>query len=476
LKDKYVKKKTLLINPPTGFYIREDRCQCEISRIRPVAMRPPIDLLYMAAALEQAGAECKIKDYPVNKKGWGEFKKDLEEFHPSFVIISTTTPSFDKDMQACDIVKNFDSGILTIAKGPHVSVLDIEVMNKYKNLDVVIRGEFEIAAREIVFTNNFQKIKGITFRDRNLIVQNEDRSFLDNLDGLPFPARHLVDNSQYIRPDTGETQTTIITNKGCNRECVYCLGRISAGSKLRFRSAENIVAELRECIEKYNIKNFLFKAESFTINKTWAVKLCKKIISRGLKINWCCSSNVDTIDEEILGWMKKSGCWLIGFGIESGSQEILNRMKKFTTLQQAREAVGLCKKAKIRTSLYFLLGLPWETEKTFELSRRFALELDGDFILAIFPYPFPGTEYFDIVKHLGLFKQDGFPVKSYAEPAVPSAELSMKELLSMQRKLLRDFYIRPKYIMRTLIKSDSLKMLKNYTRYGLLQLADLLKE
>ena len=471
-----MKKRVLLINPPTGFYIREDRCQCEISKIRPVAMRPPIDLLYIAAASEKAGAECKIKDYPVNRKGWDEFKKDLEEFHPSFVIISTTTPSFKKDMQTCDIVKNFDSRILTIAKGPHVSVLDIEVMNKYKNLDVVIRGESEIVVQEIISADNLQKIKGITFRNRNLIVKNEDRPFLDNLDCLPFPARHLADNSLYIRPDTGETQTTVITNRGCNRDCIYCLGQIASGSKPRFRSAENIVAELRGCIEKYNIKNFLFKAESFTINKNWAIKVCKKIISEGLKINWCCSSNVDTIDEEMLEWMKKSGCWLIGFGIETGSQKILNRMKKFTTLQQAREAVGLCKKAKIRTSLYFLLGLPWETKKTFELSRRFALELDGDFILAIFPYPFPGTEYFDIVKHSGLFKQDSLSVKSYAEPAVPSAELSIKELLSMQRKLLRDFYIRPKYIIRTLIKSDSLKMVTNYTRYGLLQLADLLKK
>lgn len=441
-----------------------------------MAMRPPIDLLYIAAALEQTGAECKIKDYPVKRKGWVEFKKDLEEFHPSFVIISPTTPSFDKDMQACDIVKNFDSGILTIAKGPHVSVLDIEVMNKYKNLDVVIRGEFEIAVQEIVSTDNFQRINGITFRSGNLVVRNEDRLFLDNLDCLAFPARHLLDNSLYTRPDTGEVQTTVIISRGCNRECIYCLGQIAVGNKPRFRSSENIVAELRECIEKYNIKHFLFKAESFTINKNRAIELCKEIISQVLKISWCCSSNVDTIDEETLGWMKRSGCWLIGFGIESGSQEILERIKKSTTLEQAKLAVELCKKMKIRTALYFLLGLPWETKKTFELTRRFALVLDGDFILAIFPYPFPGTDYFDLVKQLGLFKQGSFPVKSYAEPAVPSVELSIKELLSMQRKLLRDFYIRPKYIMRTLAKSNSLKMTANYARYGLLQLLDLLKK
>ncbi|MGD9015529.1 MAG: radical SAM protein [Candidatus Omnitrophota bacterium] len=469
-------KRALLINPPTGFYIREDRCQCEISKIRPVAMRPPIDLLYMAATLEQVGVKCKIKDYPIEKQGWGALKRDIAELQPGFVFISTTTPSFNQDMRVCDIIKNFDSRILTIAKGPHLSVLDDEVMKKYRNLDIAIRGECELSAQEIVTNHDLYKVRGITFRDGRVIARTENRLFLEDLDSLPFPARHLLNNRLYIRPDTGQPQTTIITNRGCNRECIYCLAKIASGTKLRFRSPENIIDEIKECIDKYNINNFLLRGESFTIDKQWAIEVCRQIISQGLRINWCCSSSVDTIDEELLKWMKKSGCWLIGFGIESGSQEMLNRMKKFTTLEQAREAVRLCKKIKIKTSLYFLLGLPWETEETFELNRKFALELDGDFILVIFPYPFPGTEYFNIVQCSGLLKQGSFPADSYAQPVVSTRQLSIKRLLVMKRRLLMNFYIRPKYIIRTLLHNNSLKTAINYTRYGLLQLADLLKE
>ncbi|MCX7918984.1 MAG: B12-binding domain-containing radical SAM protein [bacterium] len=485
--------RVLLIVPPTGLYIREDRCQTPIERLKTVTARPPIDLLYIAASLESAGVQCRIKDYPVLGGTWESLKQDILDFQPEMMVISITTPSLDSDMQACNLAKEVNPRLITVAKGAHFTFLDIAALEQYPNLDIVIRGEYELTAKELVTSSDWRQIAGITYRVRHPkcpmptningnsairnpqseIMRNPDRPFLENLDELPFPARHLIDNRLYIRPDTGEPQTTVITNRGCPYTCIFCLSTQVAGLKLRMRTPENIIAELQECVHKHQIRNFLFRADTFTLNKPWILELCQKIREMNLNISWACNSRVDTIDAERLQAMKDAGCWLIAFGIETGNEPMLVNIKKQTTLDQARAAIRLCKQYKIKTSVYFLIGLPWESKETFAESVQFAKELDPEFIEFFYAYPFPGTEFYEIAVAEKLLAPGEIPKSAYDSPAIPSLYLSIEELKQLRTKALRQFYFRPSYVFRTLKNAGTVKQMVNYLRYGFKQLADL---
>lgn len=457
--------RALLINPPSGLYIREDRCQVPVKGLTATAPRPPIDLAYIASILEKEGVECKIRDYPVEGRGWSALRNDLETFIPDLLIVSVTTPTFELDMKACKIAKGIIPYITTAAKGGHITVFDEEALEKHPYLDIALRGEVEKTVEELVKGIPLEEIRGITFRANGRIKRNPDREFIDDLDSLPFPARHLLNNSLYKRPDTGEPQTTIQTNRGCFGECVFCLAGRLSGKKMRLRSPQNIVDEVEECVKHFDIRNFFFRADTFTWNKGWVIAVCKEMLKRNLGIKWVCNSRVDTLDDERLKWMKGAGCWLISLGIESGSQRILDLMKKRITKESAKRAIELCKKYKIKTYAFYLLGLPWEKEEDIRETIRFARELDSDYAEFHLAVPFPGTELHEIVLREGLMEGDlqGY---DHSTPVARTFAISREELVKWRRKAIYKFYLRPRYIARTILRSPSPASLISYSRFA----------
>jgi len=462
-------KKAILINPPTGMYIRDDRCQVPVKGLSS-GLRTPLDLAYMAAMLEKENFKCTIKDYPAEIKTWQDFKKDIENNDFNMLIISTTTPTLYTDLLACDIAKEINPSILTIAKGAHFAAEDKEVMGRVENLDIAVRGEYELVIQELGQDRPFEQILGITYRNNGIVKRNPNRSLLENLDILPLPARHLLNNRLYIRPDTGEMMTSIQTNRGCPARCVYCLVRTVSGNKILVRSPESIVDEMEICKSKFRISNFYFRADTFTWDKEWMIKVCQSIVDKNLNVSWVCNSRVDTIDEERLKWLKKSGCWMIGFGIESGDQDILNKMKKGTTLQQAIDAVNMCRKFAIKTYLFWVLGLPWETEESIENTMRFARKIKGDFAEFHIAYPFPGTDFYYMGLKNNLFSKEDLYRGDVKGGIVRSFSLSKERLQYYQRKTTRDYYLSPWRIIRLLKGVRSPKVLANYIRKGFLVL------
>jgi radical SAM superfamily enzyme YgiQ (UPF0313 family) len=444
-------KKALLINPPTGLYIREDRCQAPLKGMAVTMSRPPLDLAYMAATLQSVGVECKIRDYPVQGGNWKTFSADLQEFHPDMLIISVTSFTIHDDLLACAIAKReLGIGIITIAKGAHVSVRAGETVEKNPELDIAIRGEYELAVKEIAQTEDWSGVRGLAYRDRKAgeVIITADRPFLDDLDQLPFPARNLLDNEKYRRPDTNTMQTTIQTNRGCPSRCVFCLAPTVYGAKIRLRSPANVVAELRECVEKYGITDFFFRADTFTLNKAWVIELCTMIADQLPGIRWLCNSRVDTIDAERLEIMKKAGCDGVAFGIESGSQEILDKMKKGISLEKAREAVRLCHEHKMTILLYFVMGLPWETEEHVKKSVEFAVDLGGDLVEFHLAVPFPGTELYEIVMRDGLLVNDDLAGFNYSRSPLRTYTLSPEQLLKLRKWANRRLYLNPGSLWR----------------------------
>jgi radical SAM superfamily enzyme YgiQ (UPF0313 family) len=361
------------------------------------------------------------------------------------------------------------------AKGAHFNTLDEEALRRYPGLDMALRGEYEPACRDLARGVAWRDIGGITYRDADGgIVRTANPTLVQDLDSLPFPARHLVRNALYVRPDTGEAQTTLVTNRGCPFNCIYCLANQVGGRHNRVRSVGNIIAEVCECVEKFGIRNFLFRSDLFTANRQWVMDLCGEIHARNLDIAWVCNSRVDTLDPEMLDEMKRAHCWMIAFGVESGSQEMLDRMGKKSDLAAARQALRMTRKAGILSSVYFLMGLPWESEETLRANEFFAREIDPDFLEIFYVYPFPGTPLYEEAVRLGLLKAGEIPRQAYDLPAMPALRLTKEQLATARNHALRDFYLRPRVIARTLARCRSWRELANYVRYGWLQLKEFL--
>lgn len=445
---------------------REDRCQVPSKNIVVAPPLPPTDLMYMAASAEAAGCECRIKDYTLDGLPVEEFIKDLLEFRPEYVVVSTTTPTLSSDLKACETAKKTLPGVQTVAKGAHFIRFNTEVLEAHPCLDIIIRGENELTIRDIVSGMERQKITGITWRGPQGIKNNPARPFIDDLDSLPFPARHLVDNSLYVRPDNWKIQGVIKVARGCPFDCFFCLATAVSGSKVRKRSPENILQEIRLCMDRYGMKNFLFWSDIFNLDRAWVMKLCKAIIDSGLKFNWATNTRVDTIDLEMAKYMKKAGCTLVSVGIESGNQEILNRMGKKTNIEQMRKAFKIFKKAGLKTFAYFIVGLAWETRETFEDTVRLAIELDSDYANFFTATAFPGTRFFEYATENGLFGetvgQELFN-NAYYYPTVRGHHLSQDEIVSLYEQAVKRFFFRPKYIFKRLVGIRSWREFYSYS-------------
>ena len=465
------RKRVFCVVPPTGKFVREDRCQTPVGRLKTIALRPPIDLMYAAGAFERAGATVKLTDFPAEDLGWREFEEQIKGFQPSDILLSITTVSLERDLEAAAFAKRVAPHAKIYAKGAHFNILDRDVMARSHSLDGVLRGEYEATCEALGQGKPLPSIAGLTWRNESgETIQNAPRAFEMSIDSFALPARHLTNNALYRRPDTNAVQTTIVTNRGCPFHCVYCLANQVAGTKNRYRSVQSVIEEIRSCVDQFGIRNFLFRSELFTQNEKWVVQLCEAIVESGLKIQWACNSRVDTLSERMLHAMKRAGCWIMAFGVESGDQSTLDRLEKRATVEDANEAISLLRRVGIKSSVYLLIGLPWDTESSILNQSRYALELDPDLLEIFYPYPFPGTTLRETAVQRGLIAATEYPEQAYSDPVMPTEHLSIAELRQMRNRLLRAFYVRPRVIARTLFGARSFGEFKNYLQIGASQL------
>lgn len=452
------KKRILLIYPPSPVMNREDRCQQPTKDLIVIPPLPPTDLMYLAAIAEREGLEAKIKDYSQS----GNLEQDLREFKPDYLVVNIATPSLEHDLDAIRKAKEISPGIITIAKGAAFLTLGEKILAEHEFLDFGILGEAEETLKEILEEQEKTRILGIYYKENGNVKFTGNRAFIEDLDSLPFPARHLVDNSIYRRPDNNKVQATIKVERGCPFHCFFCLATPVSGAKVRRRSVENIVAEIRECVEKYNIRNFLFWSDIFNLDKKWTMDLCQAIIDSGLKITWSANTRADTADLEMAKMMYKSGCRLVSIGVESGSQEMLEKMGKKITLNDVRRTVKVFKQAKIRIYNYFVIGLPWETEETVEETIRFAIELNSDFISFYTATPLPGSRFYDYAKDHNLFDKETSFESAYFYPAVNTHYLTKERVFELHKSAIKRFYLRPLYILKMLSRIRSFAEIRNY--------------
>ena len=463
LENQNKKGRVLLIYPPSPVINREDRCQQPTKELLVIPPLPPTDLMYLASIAESCGFEAIIRDYSQG----GNFEADLKEFQPNYLVANIATPTFQSDMMAVQLAKEILPNICTIVKGAPFLTYNTNTIYENSFIDYVIMGEAELTLKDILDGVPNCEILGICYRENFQPVKNDKRPFIEDLDILPFPARHLVDNSIYKRPDNGNVQAVVKVARGCPFHCFFCLATPVSGAKVRTRSPENIVAELKECVEKYNIKNFLFWSDIFNFNREWTLELCQKIIESGLKITWSSNTRADTMDDEMAKMMYKSGCRLVSIGVESGSQKMLDNIGKKITLDDIRNTVKILKKNKIKIYNYFVIGLPWETEETVEETIKFAIELDSNFISFYTATPLPGTKYFAYAMLNKLVEGNLDFRSAYYEPVVRSEHLSKERIFELHKQAIKRFYLRPKFILKTLLSLRSFAEFKNYFIAGM---------
>ena len=386
----------------------------------------PIGLAYLAAVLKNAGYEVSIFDVDAIQKGtgldfsdeyrklelfrqglnddthpiWQDIKEVLEDFSPDLVGITAITTKFGSVLKTAQIIKKYNPEVRLIAGGPHPTFLSEETL-KNKDIDIVVRGEGETTFLNLIKTlrNNksLRDVKGISFRQNGKIRHNPPQEFIKDLDEVPFPAR---DSLMYQQNYTSEDMGAIMTSRGCPFNCSYCCHMWQ--KRVRNRSIDNVVQEIREVKQRYSTSQFEFKDDTFTLNRKRIMGLCERLISEKLKINWGCTTRVDLLDEELIKKMKKAGCNIVKIGIETGSEKILKETKKGVTFEQMRKTAKLLNKHRIFWSGYFMVGLPTETEEDIRKTYEFMKELNPYYAGLGVYNPFPQTDLFEQGVQMGL--------------------------------------------------------------------------
>lgn len=483
-----VKKRVKLIYPPSPLFQRgEDRCQANIDSSSASSIRACNDLGYVASVLRQAGYDVSIKDYQTELLSINNVINDFEKEKIDVLFVSVTNATIYDDLKFVNVVKSKFPNIVIVLKSAIFFDVQLDIIKQLdlSSVDYLIGGEVEFIITDLLnshFYNqeNLGNISGILYKKGGEWIKNNFFNLWnDDLDSIPFPARDLMNNSLYVRPDTGEVQATISTSRGCPSSCIYCLTPIISGKKLRLRSPQSVLDEMKECYEKYGIKNFFFKADTFTFNKDWTIQLCDLIINSNLhkKIQWVANSRVNPIDFETLSYMKKAGCWLVAFGFESGSQKSLDLMKKGTTVEQNIQAMKLAKKAGLKVFGFYMIGFPWETDEDLNNTKKLIFKNNADFIEVHLATPYFGTQLYQMVLNEGLINQDILGKDYFDSPCISTKSLSIEQIQNYRKNLLLAYYIRPSYILKKFI--FALKnpiILKNYFYYGFKLIRNCLKK
>lgn len=467
-------KNIWFMNPPGPLYQRgEDRSQGNISGSSATSLRAPNDLGVMAAVAREMGFCASIRDYPAEGKSWADYASDLAAGCPDVIVMSITTATILQDVRAFELARSHCPAVRTVAKGALFYSIDVTVLNdpQFHHMDVALFGEAETILGDVLDAwmggADLAGVRGVIFRDdRGKFARNSPKAFVENLDSIPFPARDLMRNELYVRPDTGQPQATIQTARGCPSHCIFCLTPLISGKRLRQRSAANVADEMEECVLRFGIRNFFLKADTFTINKKFVIDLCQEIIRRRLDVQWVANSRVDTIDEERLQWMKKAGCWLVAFGFESGDPESLRRMRKDTTVEEAREAMRLVRSTGLQSYGFFLIGLPWEDHQAIERTLDLAVELCCDYTELHIAVPYEGTELHRMASEMGVLTSSIMGHDYFDDPPIGTVHLTRADLLRYRKKGIRRLYLSPRFVLHTLRKIRSPRQLRFFATYG----------
>lgn len=431
---------------------------------------PCIGVAYIAAVLEKDGHSVEIIDNYVMKYQESEIVEYINSSRPDVVGISVLTPSVNFSLRLAKEIKINNKKIILISGNVHPTLFPEEFL-KEGCFDIVVRGEGEATMSELMFVISQKKdlgsVKGISYFKEGKVFNNERRPVIENLDQLPMPAWHLLPYKEYgLFPfaDIKKPILTIMATRGCPYNCKYC--SLSYMDKAyRKRSPANIVDEMEILTEKFGIKQIGFVDPIFPLENDYAVAVLDEIIKRGInkQIIWIAETRADILNESLIKKMKEAGCRRLIFGLESGTQEVLNSIGKSISFEKVRSVIKLLKVNNMESIGLFMIGLPGENEDMIRQTFKYSRDIGIDFAKYAMTVPFPGSELYEIMKREKKIRTDNWdnyttfnPIPENV-PYVPDG-MTAQQLIKLQKVGTMQFYLRPKMIYRIFVKIRTVKL------------------
>lgn len=366
---------------------------------------PPLGLLYIAAVLERDGFHVKIFDvYPHDDRDM----TNLLSYKPDIVGMTVLTDYWTRAKHISEIIKENLNDFLFVIGGVHVTVQPEKSIHELDaDIGVIGEGEYTMLniCRHADRESGWHDTAGIVFKDLNgHTVRTKPRPYIQDLNELPHPARHLLNFEEYlippgiIRGHWSERSTTVMTSRGCPFNCIWCASNCTFGRKVRYRSVDNILDEVELLVKEYAIDTVWFCDDTFTLLRDRIFEFCEKLLDRGIKISWGCQAHIKTADEKMFRAMKKAGLVQLDFGVESGSDKVLKALRKNSDARSIKKAFEMARKAEVRTLATFMFGNPSETEVDIEATYNLAKEIKPNFVSSFFLTPYPGTQLMKMIE------------------------------------------------------------------------------
>ncbi len=433
----------------------------------------PLGIAYIAAVLEKHNYNVKVIDCTINVSH-SELIELVKNENPDVVGITATTPIFESAKRVAADIKKISPSSVIIIGGCHVTALPEKVIS-FDYFDVGVIGEGDITFLEIVRQvesgglKNLDFVQGIVFKNNGKITVTPPRQRIENLDEIPFPARHLFPPlkeysptpASYLKLPVG----VLMTSRGCPFQCTFC-DRAIFGNVTRQRSVKNVADEIEQLINIHGARELRFFDDTFTLKKKFVYELCDELKARNVRIPWTCLTAVAAVTKDLLKKMKDAGCWQVLYGLESGDARMLKLLKKGNTVEQNERAVKWAHELGLSVRADFIVGTPGETMESLERTLGFAKRLPLDYAHFNKFTPFPGTE---IYKNL-VGKGYEFDFSKPCSILDHSALLYVPETLDKEeyRKFLdrsfKEFYLRPSYILRRLTQIKSFDQFKGQVK------------
>jgi anaerobic magnesium-protoporphyrin IX monomethyl ester cyclase len=439
-----VKAHVVLVNPPYP----EDV---------PQAVFIPLGITYLTAVLEQNGYEVDVVDCQVSRPSQRELEDKFKSINPDIVGVTAATVTYFPALQILKAAKAALPNCVSMIGGPHVTVLDERTFTESSDVDIVVRGEGEQTMLELarlVSDGNMKslsEVTGITFKKNGQVFRTPNRSFLEDIDVLPYPAHKHFDMSRYRI--NGKLYMPIITSRGCPFNCTFCLASKMCGKGFRARDPSKVVDELEWLRDTFGAGAFAFYDDTFTFDLDRAIAICDEMKARKFDLPWDCRTRVDRVSKELLTKLRSTNCQLIHFGVESGSQQMLNTMRKGTTVEQNANAIKLAKESDILVAISVVIGYPGETPEMLQQTIHFIHETKPDYVYMCEAVPYPGTQLYDYIKELGLELSENWN-QYHEQTQVFKNTLLPPEKLEETKKALYDSFFTPAYYLRKRIRGD----------------------
>ncbi len=432
----------------------------------------PIYLAYIVAVLEEAGVEVGFIDGVMEEMSIADFSRAVSSIRPDLVVIECSTPSIDYDLETARAVKDSVDGTSVALIGSHATFFHEEILSDNPAVNAICRGEAEMTVRELALSlssgDDLRQVKSLSYREGEEVRVNPVRPLIQDLDSLPFPARHIVRHDGYRAAIySGDCPTAMVSSRGCPHHCIYCLWPETLyGHKFRARSAANVVDEMEHVVRDYGVDEIYFDDDCLTLSKKRVLEMCRLLLKRDVGVKWIVQSRVDTVDREVLTAMKEAGCHYILFGVESGSPRMLEIMKKRISLERVRQAFKNCRELGIRTQAFFLFGVPGETQETVEETIEFAKEIDADSTQFAIVVPHPGTELYETCVEHGWLVYDGWEDFAAENSLIETDHLTREEVEEARIRAYRRYYFRPGLVAKSLLGVRSFRDIKRLFRGG----------